>query len=85
MGVYLHCDSNAKMKYSFGFALETPEGKRKNNNRIGTVLPILNAWQLSSDSPHSKWERVSIMLVPETLVLFPLLVMRSGRRNYSIK
>lgn len=85
MGVYLHCDSDAKMKYSCGFVLETPEGERNNNNRIGTGLPILNAWQLSNDSLHSKWERVSIMLFPETLVLFPFLVMRSGRRNYSIK
>lgn len=56
MSVYLHSDSNAKMKYSCGFALETPEGERSNNNRIGTGLPILNAWQLSRDSPHSMWK-----------------------------
>lgn len=35
MSIYLRCDSNAKMKYSCGFALETPEGERSNNNRIG--------------------------------------------------
>lgn len=35
MSVYLRCDSNAKMKYSCDFALETPEGERSNNNRIG--------------------------------------------------
>lgn len=65
MNVYLHCDSNTKMKYSFGFVLKTPERERSNNNRIGTRLPILNAWQLSRDIPHSMWERFSIMLVPE--------------------
>lgn len=53
MSAYLHCDSNAKMKYFCGFALETPEGERSNNSRIGTGLPILNAWQFSSSSPHS--------------------------------